>query len=293
MDSLQHHRSQFSLDNAHPHSHALVVEGGAMRGIFASGVLDAFIEQQYRPFDFCVGVSAGSTALASWLSNQHQRNYRIITHFSTQPQFIDFKRFIRGGHWLDLDWLWDILDKECRFDMDAYCQQSMPFYVVTTDIQSGEAVYVRGEKDNLEHILKASCSVPIAFRDFPAHQQRPMTDGGIADSIPVQKAYQMGAREITVVLSRPQGYRKKPTKAGWLVKRLLKSHPVLAEAMIERAQSYNDAIDFIENPPSDCKVNVIVPPDDFKVGRLTTDKAILEDGYQMGKAAALELLERS
>jgi predicted patatin/cPLA2 family phospholipase len=263
-----------------------VIEGGAMRGIFATGVLDRFIERNYNPFDFCIGVSAGSTALASWLSGQKQRNYRIITHYSCMPEFISFRRFVKGGHWLDLDWLWDILAKECQFDMETYNQQSMPFYVVTTNIATGKAEYHQGDNDTLEELLKASCSVPLAFRRFPQHLGVEMTDGGIADSIPVIKAYEMGAKEITVVLSRPLGYRKKPTKASWFVRKLLNDQPVLAEAMLKRADSYNAAIDFIENPPSDCKVNVIAPPVEFRVGRLTTDAGILEEGYQMGIDAA-------
>ncbi|ORT48562.1 phospholipase [Vibrio sp. qd031] len=267
-------------------THALVVEGGAMRGIFATGVLDDYLDRGYNPFDFCIGVSAGSTALASWLSGQKQRNYRIITHFSCMPEFISFRRFVKGGHWLDLDWLWNILATDCPFDMDAYNQQSMPFYVVTTNIATGKAEYHQGDNETLEELLKASCSVPLAFRRFPKHLGQEMTDGGIADSIPVIKAYEMGAKEITVVLSRPLGYRKKPTKAGWLVKALLKQQPVLAQAMLRRAQNYNTAIDFIENPPADCKINVIAPPPEFRVGRLTTDVEILEEGYQMGVSAA-------
>lgn len=272
--------------------HALVVEGGAMRGIFASGVLDRFIEQQYRPFDFCIGVSAGSTNLASWLSHQKQRNYRIITHYSCLPEFIDFGRFIRGGHWLELDWLWDILAKECYYDMAAFVQQPIPLFVVTTNINTGEAVYIKSTEDNLEQILKASCSVPIAYRDFPTYQGDPMTDGGIADSIPVIKAYEMGAKEITVVLSRPLGYRKKTPKIPWLITKTLKRHPKLADAMVNRATNYNQAIDFIMQPPADCKIHIIAPPDDFNVGRLTTDKAVLEAGYQMGITAADTLLAK-
>ncbi len=280
------------INNMEINSHALVVEGGAMRGIFASGVLDRFIEHQYRPFDFCIGVSAGSTNLASWLSHQKQRNYRIITHYSCLPEFIDFGRFVRGGHWLELNWLWDILAKECHFDMDTFVHQTIPLFVVTTNINTGAAVYTKATADNIELILKASCSVPIAFRDFPEYQDSPMTDGGIADSIPVIKAYEMGAKEITVVLSRPLGYRKKSPKIPWLIRRALKTHPKLAEAMVNRANSYNQAIDFIENPPADCKVNLIAPPSEFNVGRLTTDQTILEQGYKMGIDAADTWLNR-
>ncbi|MEL6117349.1 patatin family protein [Photobacterium sp. SP02] len=268
-------------------SHALVVEGGAMRGIFAAGVLDGFLEQDYRPFDFCIGVSAGSTNLAAWLANQHGRNYKVITDYSCRPEFISLRKFIRGGHWLDLDWLWQITIDEIRLDLDAFDAQPIPLYVVTTQVSSGEAVYTQATADNLEQLLKASCSVPVAYRDYPLLNGDAMTDGGVADSIPVIKAYQMGAREITVILSRPLGYRKKTSKTSWFLRRMLADTPELARVMMKRADNYNSAIAFIENPPQDCRIHVIAPPAEFDVGRITTDKKRLDTGYQMGLAAAL------
>jgi len=268
-------------------SHALVVEGGAMRGIFAAGVLDGFLEQDYRPFDFCIGVSAGSTNLAAWLANQHGRNYKVITDYSCRPEFISLRKFVRGGHWLDLDWLWQITINEIRLDLDAFAAQPMPLYVVTTQVSSGEAVYTQATAGNLEQLLKASCSVPVAYRDYPLLNGEAMTDGGVADSIPVIKAYDMGAREITVILSRPLGYRKKTSKASWFLRRMLADTPELARVMMQRADNYNQAIAFIENPPQDCRIHVIAPPAEFDVGRMTTDKKRLDTGYQMGLAAAL------
>lgn len=271
----------------HSHKSALVVEGGAMRGIFAAGVLDGFIDRAYRPFDFCIGVSAGSTNLAAWLANQRGRSYKVITDYSCRPEFIDFRRFIRGGHWLDLDWLWEITIREINIDVEVMARQPIPLYVVTTSVESGEAEYIEATPDNLNQLLKASCSVPIAYRHFPKINNQPMTDGGVADSIPVIKAYEMGAREITVVLSRPLGYKKPPVRSKWLLRKLLSDFPVLAEAMINRAESYNRAIEFINNPPLDCDIKVIAPPDNFEVGRITTDPAKLDAGYQFGLEAPL------
>jgi predicted patatin/cPLA2 family phospholipase len=273
-------------DNLSRNKHALVVEGGAMRGIFSAGVLDGFMDRQYQPFDFCIGVSSGSTSLASWLAKQRKRTYDIITHYSCSPKFINFKRFAMGGHWLDLDWLWDILAQEHRFDMDTFSSQKMPFYIVTTEIESGKAAYIRANPDNIEQALKASCSVPIAYRNYPLIDGNAMTDGGIADSIPVHKAYEMGANEITVILSRPLGYRKKATKTPWLMRKAFRKHPNLATAMLKRAEHYNRAIDFIINPPQDCKVNIIAPPAHFAVGRLTTNQDKLNNGYKMGLSLA-------
>ena len=269
-----------------PVQHALVVEGGAMRGIFATGVLDGFIDRHYRPFDFCMGVSVGSTNLAAWLAGQRGRNYRVITDYSCRPQFMSFARFLTGGHWLDLDWLWDITIKEIRLDLDAFSRQAIPLYVAVTRVTTGEAVYVKAVGENLEQLLKASCALPIVYRDFPVLDDEPLADGGVADSIPVGKAYEMGAKTITVILSHPRGYRKTPPRLPWLIRRFLSKTPRLAHTMLRRWECYNRAIDFIENPPPDCRMQVIAPPDNFAVGRMTRDRARLDAGYEMGLAAA-------
>lgn len=266
--------------------HALVVEGGAMRGIFAAGVLDGFIDHNYNPFDFCIGVSAGSTNIASWLSNQRGRTYTIIADYSCQPEFINFKRFARGGHWLDLDWLWDHIALKNPYDMQAFKDQPLPFHVVTTDVETGVPIYTQGDENNLEMLLKASCSLPMAYRTPLSINGRKMIDGGVVDSIPVVEAYNRGAREITVILSQKQGYAKRPPKASWLLRRLMKKTPHLAEAMIKRAEQYNQTLAFIHHPPQDCSIKVIAPEDNFAVGRLTTNKDKLDAGYQMGLRAA-------
>ena len=257
-----------------------------MRGIFSTGVLDAFYDHHYRPFDFCLGVSAGSTNLAAWLAHQRGRNHKVITDYSCRPQFISFKRFLWGGHWLDLDWLWDITIREIRLDLEAFAEQPIPLYVVTAKVTDGQAAYIRATPENLEQLLKASCSVPIVYRRFTMIGGEPMTDGGVADSIPVIKAYEMGARDITVILSRPAGYRKRPPRSPWLLRRILWKTPQLAEAMITRASRYNHSIDFIEKPPPGCRIRVIAPPRTFAVGRMTTDFAKLREGYEMGLKAA-------
>src|SRR5690606_12700487 len=235
------------MQQSHRNTSALVVEGGAMRGIFASGVLDLFHERQYRPFDFCIGVSAGALALASWLAGQHFRNYRIITDHSCRPEFIQYSRFFRGGHMLDLDWMFEICAQEIPLDYEALAAQPTDFYVVTTRVDDGQAVYNRASVERLELLLKASCSVPVAYRHYPEIDGVPMADGGVGDSIPVIEAYNRGARDITVILSQPQGFRKGPPPSPWLVRKSLPQVPRLVDAVLRRHEHYNRAIDFINN----------------------------------------------
>ncbi len=269
---------------------ALVVEGGAMRGIFAAGVLDAFIECDYHDFDFAVGVSAGSTNLIGYLAGNHGRSRQIITDHACRPDFINWQRFMAGGHLCDVHWLWHQSLQDVPLALDQHWQRDVPLWVVTTSVEEGAPKYFRADPDNLNEIMTASCSIPFAYRDFPAVQGQAMTDGGLADSIPVRWAYEQGAREITVVLSRHQGYRKKPSTLTPLIKPWVKDMPGLYEAMLKRAEIYNDSLDFIANPPSDCQLRIIAPQEDFPVSRLTTNPGKLEAGYQQGHWAGLHAL---
>jgi predicted patatin/cPLA2 family phospholipase len=264
---------------------ALVVEGGAMRGIFAAGVLDSFMDNSFKPYDFCIGVSAGSTNLAAYLAGQRGRSHKLITDYSCRPDFINFGNYVRGRHLIDLDWLWKIAYREYRLDSFAYGHQKIPLWVVTTNVVTGKAEYHLADGDNLEDLLLASCAVPFAYRGFPAFAAAEQTDGGVADSIPVQEAYRRGARDITVILSQPANYRKKPFAYPALIQKALPRHPNLAQAVMHRASNYNAAKDFIEKPPSDCAITVIAPDDSFAVKRLTRDPKKLNLGYEMGVLA--------
>lgn len=264
---------------------ALVVEGGAMRGIFAAGVLDSFMDNSFKPYDFCIGVSAGSTNLAAYLTAQRGRSHKIITDYSCRKPFINFSNYLRGKHLLDLDWLWKIAYREYRLDSFAYGHQKVPLWVVTTNVETGHAEYHLADADNLEDLLLASCAVPFAYRAFPHYGLAAQTDGGVSDSIPVQEAYRRGAKHITVILSQPSHYRKKPFSYPTLIKRALPNHPELANALANRSTRYNEAKDFIENPPHDCVIEVIAPDDTFAVSRLTRDPKKLGLGYEMGLLA--------
>ncbi len=259
---------------------ALVVEGGAMRGIFASGVLDAFMAQDYKPYDFAIGVSAGASNLLGYLSNAPKRSYKVIMDLATDKHFFNRTRFARGGDLVDVKWL--IEESNRRYPLDQDALFSIPMLAAVTNIETGNADYFQLNSNNLPCVMEATTALPIAYRHTPCFSGGCYTDGGVADSIPVKEAYRRGARDITVVLSQPLNYHMRPTRAPWLMKRLLARYPSVAESMLVRAENYNQSLDFIRNPPSDAVIRVIAPPEDFAVKRLTMNKATLEQGYEMG-----------
>ena len=269
---------------------ALVVEGGAMRGIFAAGVLDAFLENPHHGFDFAVGVSAGSTNLIGYLAGDHGRSRRIITDHACRPDFINWQRFMAGGHLCDVHWLWHQSRLEVPLSLEQHWQGKVPLWVVTTSVEDGAPRYFETRPDNLDEVMTASCSIPFAYRDFPTVAGHPMTDGGLGDSIPVRWAYEQGARDITVVLSHHQGYRKRSSALTPLLKPWVRDMPALYDALLRRTDSYNASLDFIDNPPADCRLTVVAPDPDFPVNRLTTNAQKLDMGYQQGHRAGLQSL---
>ncbi|RUO28730.1 patatin-like phospholipase family protein [Aliidiomarina sanyensis] len=262
--------------------HALVVEGGAMRGIFAAGVLDAFIERDFYPFQSAIGVSAGSTNLIGYLAGNHRRSYQIITDHARRDEFMNMRRYLKGGHFCDVTWLWHCSLDELPLNLTKFHERNIPLTVVTCSIRTGKPCYFLVNEENINTLFPASCAMPLVFRDFPPVDDEPMTDGGLADSIPVIRAYQQGARDITVVLSQPLGFKKTPSRFPTLMKPLFSEHPALFDAVVRRADQYNAALEFIAAPPDDCRLRIIAPPSNFPVSRFTTDLDSLNMGYNQG-----------
>ncbi len=265
---------------------ALVVEGGALRGVFSTGVLDGFLEAQFNPFDFYVGVSSGASNLAAYLAEMIGRNKRIYTDYSLRPEFINIARFLRGGHLMDLDWLWDTTIREIRLDLQGIYAKRKPFIVVLTDVQNGRAVYQETSAHNLEHVLKASSAVPLLYRSYPIVDNRPMTDGGVADALPVGKAIDLGARRIMVIRSRQRDYLKRSNPFDSLIRRTIRRHPLLQQVLTKRVWRYNESVRLIRKPPEGVIIVEICPPEKFRVSRLSQNRLLLEEGYEQGRALA-------
>lgn len=269
---------------------ALVVEGGAMRGIFAAGVLDAFIAEQFYPFDFVVAVSAGSTAALSYLSGDYQRTYKIFQSHALRPEFINFRRALTGGHLTDIKWLIEQSAKDVEMNEALFLERGIPLYVVSTRIRDGKPCYSEITTDNMGHLLPATCAIPVVYRDFPTFKGMAMADGGLSDSIPVETAYHWGARDITVILSQSHGYRKRPANKMF-ANFVLRKQPALARATKRRFDHYNRSLDFIDTPPDDCTVRLIAPGREFRVRRLSRNGNALRRGYLHGKHTGEDFLK--
>ena len=274
---------------------ALIVEGGGMRGIFSAGVLDAFFENDFDPFQIYIGVSAGACNLSSHVAGQYQRNLRVYTNQMLRPDFISAKKFLRGGHYMDLDWLWETFQREDPLDVFAAEQATRmkSFIIVCTSVNRGHAVYLRPCADTWLDQIKASSSVPLFYRNGSYVNGEWLMDGGVADPLPVQEAIRQGAREIVVIRSRPLGYVKSAGFETFLTSFLFKRHAELSGAIRKASLVYRNAVSLITNPPEGVMIHHIAPSRSLRTHRTSQDLNSLKSDYHLGleqgRAAILQI----
>ncbi len=271
---------------------AIVVEGGAMRGVFAVGALDVFMERGFHPFDLAVGVSAGACNLASHLAGQDGRNRRAYFDLMTSRQFIDPLRAVRGGSVVDLDWLWDTLAQREPLNVEKILSGPTEFVVVGTSTATGRALYLRPRHENMFDVLKGSCALPMLYRRTIVVDGEPVIDGGVADPIPVEESYRRGARRILVVRSRPATYVKKPRFENRVLAALLRKKPALIDAINGSPAQYARSVQFIHSPPSGCTVLQLAPPAMLSTTRTSRDATKLSRDYDLGRELALDAMQR-
>jgi predicted patatin/cPLA2 family phospholipase len=276
---------------------ALVVEGGGMRSIFAAGVLHAFGRENFNPFDLYIGVSAGACHLASHLAGQYDRNFDITLHYSLTSRFINPWRFLRGGHLMDLDWMWEETIANYRLNLKYLFEnlraKNKEYFVVATSMETGEALYLQPDENTLEDYLKVSSSIPVFYRNILEVDGEKATDGGIADSLPVREAYRRGATNIIVIRSRPSNYIKKQNALILLVFSIyFRKYPQLVEKFKQRVRNYMDSVKFIHYPPEGVRITELAPPDGIDIGRTTQNKNVLKSSYQKGIDYGNEFLKR-
>lgn len=268
----------------------LVLEGGGMRGIFTIGVLDNFMDRGIR-FPYVVGVSAGACNALSYLSGQRGRAKFSNIDMLDKYHFIGFRHLVTKGNIMDFDLLFHKLPEEIYpYDYQALARSSERFEAVTTSCITGKACYFEEKNDpkRVIDIVKASSTLPfvcpISYVDG-----EPMLDGGVADSIPVERAVSQGFDNILVVLTRNRGYRKpdKPTRVPFFMYR---KYPSAKEAIRSRNAMYNRQMELVERMEDEGRVVVLRPQKPIEVGRMERDTnkmlALYQEGYDL--AAKIE-----
>lgn len=260
----------------------LVLEGGGMRGVFTSGVLDAFMKHGVY-FRHVVAVSAGACNGMSYISRQPRRARLSNIDFLTQYGYIGWRHLLRQGCIFDQELLYDKFPNEyIPFDFDSFFQRSATFEMVTTNCLTGQAEYLTESNDRQRSldIVRASSSLPYVSKIVRV-DGIPMLDGGIVDSIPVMRAIETGHPQNVVILTRNKGYRSKERDRK-IPPFVYKKYPRLRVALSRRVAAYNRQLDLVERLEELGKVVCIRPQRPMEVGRMEKDIGRLERLYQEG-----------
>lgn len=260
----------------------LVLEGGGMRGVFTSGVLDAFMKHGVY-FRYVVAVSAGACNGMSYISRQPRRARLSNIDFLTQYGYIGWRHLLRQGCIFDQELLYDKFPNEyIPFDFDTFFQRSATFEMVTTNCLTGQAEYLTESKDRQRSldIVRASSSLPYVSKIVMV-DGIPMLDGGIVDSIPVMRAIETGHPQNVVILTRNKGYRSKERDRK-IPPFVYKKYPRLRVALSHRVAAYNEQLELVERLEATGKIVCIRPERPMEVGRIEKDTDKLERLYQEG-----------
>lgn len=266
-----------------------------MRGVYAAGVLDFFMEKDLY-FTNNYGVSAGACHLCSYLSKQNKRAFRVNVDYLQDKRYCSVRSLIKTGDLFGAEMLYDIIPNQLDlFDYDAFKNNNANFYSVITNINTGKPEYIKiNDLKNDIIYIRASSSLPFLSQNVKIKDEYYL-DGGISDSIPIKKSIDDGNKKNVVILTRDKTYRKSKTSLIPFMKIKYKKYPNLINSMANRYIVYNQTLDFIEELEKSQDVFVIRPKNPVKIGRTEKNKEKLEalynEGYNDAKDCYEELLK--
>lgn len=271
----------------------LVLEGGAMRGLFTAGIIDVMMEAGVEP-DGLIGVSAGAAFGCNYKSRQPGRAIRYNTRFAKDARYSGLKSLLTTGDYFNAQFGYHIVPYQYDlFDVAAFEQNPMEFMVVCTDVLTGQAVYHKMDRVDYDELewLRASASMPLASKvvEVAGHK---LLDGGVADSIPLAYFESIGYDRNVVILTQPEGYVKHRTKLMPLMRIGLRRYPEMIQAMDRRYMMYNRELEFVRQAEREGRCLVIRPDEKLPIGHISHDPEEMKRVYQIGREMGDRYIER-
>lgn len=262
----------------------LVLEGGAMRGMFTCGVLDVMMENGIS-FPVCAGISAGAVFGINFKSHQPGRAVRYNMKYARDPRYSSFLSLILTGDYYGKDFCYyEVPGKLDVFDTETFMSDPTDFWVGATDVKTGKAIFHKctdGGKNDIEW-LRASASLPL-FSKIVEIGDRKLLDGGVANPIPYKMMDRLGIEKNVVVLTQPKGYYKEKSRSSALVRVLYRDYPELIKAVDRRHIEYNREVKIVEKREKEGRYFIIRPPEKLNVKRIEHDPDELEKAYFTGR----------
>lgn len=272
----------------------IVDVGGGMRGVFGCGVTDYLLDNDIT-FDYCLGVSAGSANLASYVSTQRGRNYRYYTKYSLRPEYMSAFNFVTKHSFFDLDYVYSVLsdsDGEDPLDYKTLSQSNQIYKAVATNGETGEPHYFTKDdfRQDFYEPLKASSAIPGVCKPVSI-DGTDYFDGGVSDPIPVEKALADGCDHVFLILTKPIDFVKKPEMFKSAYTKVLKNYPAVIKKLNIRHETYNNEIKKALELSKEGKVTIIAPDDGYSVTAFTRNLRELNHLYNEGYIKAGKILK--
>ena len=267
----------------------LVLEGGAMRGMYTAGVLDVFLDNKIE-VDGIVAVSAGVLFGVNYLSKQKGRAIRYNKKYAADKRYMGLKSYLRTGNIINKEFAYyEVPFKLDIFDQETYAQSKTDFYATITNVETGKPEYVKVKNvfEQME-LLRATSAMPFVSKIVELDGKKYL-DGGISDSIPIDKCKALGYEKIIVVLTRPIEYRKKPSNKT-LTKIKYSKYPNLINSINNRYKHYNESVEKIIDMENKKEIFVIRPSKHIRIGRIERDENVLQEMYDLGVQDCKRLL---
>ena len=270
----------------------LVLEGGAMRGLFSAGVIDILMENNLLP-DGVIGVSAGAAFGCNIKSKQPGRVIRYNKKLAHDWRYASFRSLLTTGDYFGGEYAYHYMPRHLDyFDVETFNNNPMEFWVVCTNVGTGKAVYKRLMEvdDNCLEYIRASASMPIAARIVTVEGKK-LLDGGIADSIPLHFFQEQGYDRNLVVLTQPANYVKEPNKLMPLMRLWLRHHPRIIRALEQRHIMYNNQLEYVRQEEKKSNTLVLRPETVLTIGHLSHNPDDMQATYEHGRKVATKHLE--
>lgn len=271
----------------------IVFEGGASRTYFSTGVMDFLLEQEIYA-DYVIGVSAGIANGVSYVSRQIGRNIEIGEKYVPDKRYMGLRHLLnpKKRSYYNTDFVFgEIPDKLVPFDFEAFSAANCETVAVVTNIGTGEAEYIRVNPENSWKVLIASCSLPILFPPVEIDGELYL-DGGLSDSVPVDKAIEDGCDKVIVVTTRERGYRKTKETGIGMSAFLYRKHPELVKLLKTRTDRYNQSQEHLSELEKQGKIFVISPDNTEGWGRTDNDPVKIRKIHNSGYDTAKKILPK-
>ncbi len=273
----------------------LIDVGGGMRGAYATGILDYCLENDIN-FDYCIGLSAGTSNLISYMAKQKGRNFRYYFDYAFRKEFRGIGCWLKDRNYLNLDAIYGYALANSGgidpIDYETFVKNPAEFVVVAEEAVSGNAKYFTKEdvkKDNYR-VLAASCNIPVINKPFEINGVT-YFDGGFADPIPIKKAFKDGCDKVVLILTRLIDVPRSAKRDTFFSKFLKIKYPNAAEKLKERARMYNESLDYAKELQEKGDVLILSPKDVYGLDTLTKNKEAMMKLYEDGKKDAEKISE--